>query len=185
MESPMRRAPLLLALLTAPVGTLAAQDALPTVGQRVRLKTATASEWIVGTLAAVHDDSLRLWLQMADSARLVSVARGTVTRFELSRGRHSNAGKGAVYGAAILGSLGLLTGVAIANSNIYGFRTSGKDTNGGDVALFTLGGIAYGAGLGALIGALSHSERWETVLMNHVGVTLTPRGAGLRLSLAF
>ena len=37
----------------------------------------------------------------------------------------------------------------------------------------------------ALIGAVSHSERWETVPMDHAFVTLTPRGAGLGLSLAF
>ena len=148
----MFRAPFLWAVLTAPVVTLAAQTVSPTVGQRVRLKTASSSEWLVGTLAAVEDDSLRLWLQVADSARLVSVARGTIGQLEASRGRRSNAGSGAVYGAAILGSLGLIAGATCANSDSW------LRCDGGDVVAFLLGGAAEGA---AMISYGSWPSSWR------------------------
>ena len=173
----MSRAPFFLTLLTAPVVTLAAQTVLPTVGQRVRLKTATTSAWLVGTLVAADTDTLRL--QLTDGASLVPVARGGIGQLEVSRGRHSNAGKGAVYGAAILGSLGLIAGVACANSDSW------LRCDGGAAAVAAFGGAAYGAAIGALIGALSHSERWDGVSLSVAHVALAPRGAGLALSLTF
>jgi hypothetical protein len=175
----MRRAILPIALLTAPVLTLAAQIVSPAVGQRVRLRTATTSPWLVGTLVAVDADTLRL--RVADSAPVVSVARATIGRLDVSGGRHSNAGRGAVYGAAVLGGLGLLAGVACANSDTYTWVRC----DGGDVAALTVWGAAFGAGFGALIGAMSHREDWQSAGVDHARVSLGPRGVGVGVSLTF
>lgn len=178
----MRRAALaLMAFCVTPILALTGQEpASARVGQRVRLKTdATASSpWLVGTLVADDRDSLRL--QVADSTPAVSVARRTVTRFEVSRGLHSNAGKGALYGGVIFGGLTFVGALnSIGSNNLF------RANNAGEVVAWTLFEGAGGAGIGALIGALSHSERWETVSLSRSHVTLTPRGAGVALSLTF
>src|SRR3989442_6508723 len=106
MESHMRRVALLITLiLAAPVLALAAQDSSTAVGQRVRIKTTTTSQWLVGTLAGADEDSLRLWLQGQDGAPLVAVPRSAVMKIHVSRGGHSNAGRDAISRGVRLGTL--------------------------------------------------------------------------------
>jgi hypothetical protein len=87
----------------------------------------------------------------------VALARIDIKKIELSRGMHTNAGKGAgigaLVGAVLLGAL-----VASAVS---------VDGTSNDVAIAGMAGGAVGAvggaGLGALLGSASRSERWDEV----------------------
>lgn len=176
----MRRVALLIAVsLAAPVLALPAQDT-PTAGQRVRIKTTSSLEWLVGTLSGADDDSLRLWIQGSDSVRTVAVARSSVMQFEVSRGQHSNAGRGAIAGGAIFGTLGLLAGASCA-SDQHGWLTCSS----ADAVRITVLAALEGAGFGALVGAVSHSERWQSAPLSPSRVTVAPYRTGLRVSIAF
>ncbi len=152
----MRRLGLLITiLLAAPVSALAAQDSSTAVGQRVRIKTTTTSQWLVGTLAGADEDSLR-------------------------RGEHSNAARDAIVGGVIFGTLGLIAGLGCESEQNSWFTCSGSD-----VANLTVLAAAEGAGIGALIGAFSHSERWQNEPLTRSRVAVAPYGTGVRVSIAF
>jgi hypothetical protein len=122
-------------------------------GARVRVSTNTGSvrRW-TGTLVSVGEDSLRLTRR--DS--LVSLPLSSVEQLERSRDRHSNAGGGAVIGAVVGGGTGLVLGLLASGDD-----DSFYDVSPGDVMVVTLMLGAVGGGVGALIGAASHKERWE------------------------
>ena len=124
-------------------------------GSRVRITVDKPSKhsW-VGTLVSADADSLRF---TTDTGGLVAIPTASVTRFERSRGRRSNAGKGALIGGLSVGAAGLIIGIGAAADN----SSWGLDVGVEDVALVTLITGAAGAGLGALIGAASKGERWE------------------------
>jgi hypothetical protein len=124
-------------------------------GSRVRITVDKSSKHAqVGTLVSVDADSLRF---TTDTAGLVAIPTASVTRFERSRGRRSNTGRGALIGGLSFGAAGLILGVA-ASGESSGW---GPDIGTEAVALGTLIMGAAGAGLGALIGAASKGERWE------------------------
>jgi len=164
---------------------LAAQDASPDSGIRVRVTYAEAGtiRKVTGTLEFLDADSLAVLV--ADSspdsatntdpaAHPVPLARSQVTRLEVSTGRHSSAGMGALIGAGI----GVVGGVALGvagqcNGDEVGWAYC-FDSQGYTVGLGAVFG-ALGAGLGAVIGALTHHETWRSV--EHapsVGIILRP-----------
>jgi hypothetical protein len=79
-----------------------------------------------------------------------------VVRLERSRDRRTSAGRGAVIGGLVGAGSGLLLGV-LASADDDSFYEVGT----GDVFVVTLMLGAVGAGVGALIGSISHQERWE------------------------
>jgi len=101
-------------------------------------------------------------------------------RFQVSRGEHSNAGRDAVVGGAIFGTLGLIAGLGCESEQNSWFTCSGSD-----VANLTVLAAAEGAGIGALIGAFSHSERWQNEPLTRSRVAVAPYGTGVRVSIAF
>jgi hypothetical protein len=105
-------------------------------------------------LVSADADSLRF---TTDTSDVVAIPTGSVTRFERSRGRRSNAGRGALIGGLSLGAFGLVIGIGAATED----NSSSFDVGVEDVALGTLILGATGAGLGALIGAASKGEHWE------------------------
>ena len=147
-------------------------------GKRIRVQTESSSSWVIGTILALDVDSLRLLL--ADTTHEVSIKRNSITRLEVSDSVKSSAGRKALQGFVIGTALGAIAGVA-----------SGDDQSG--FIRFTAGEKAgmlgiVGGGLGALLGALAGSsvhERWSSLPVAGVHATLTPRGAGLMLSIRF
>lgn len=124
-------------------------------GSRVRITVDKPSKHShVGRLVSADADSLRF---TTDTSGVVAIPTGSVTRFERSRGRRSNAGPGALIGGLTLGAAGLIIGIGAAADN----SSWGLDVGVEDVALVTLITGATGAGLGALIGAASKGEKWE------------------------
>jgi len=163
------------ALAASLAGANALQAQLPpdvAPGARVRVHlTGMPVDNVVGTVTA--RDSASLTVRALDQAatnrtgsltyKEVPIGQANIAALDISRGRHSNAGKGAVIGGSILGGLGLVLGVAAmaegCNPNEFCIEYTA-----GDVAAITVITGALGAGTGALIGALSHSDRWERVL---------------------
>lgn len=164
----------LFVLYAALVGSPArAQDSesWPLVGQRVRVSTASREKQSVGTLTGM--DRIRLVVSDENGVP-TSIPRTDVTRLEVSDGKRSNAGKGALVGALIGIGLGL-TYVADNCSEGCGNVAGG---------LLTLG--AMGGAIGAAIGAPIRTERWRSVPVSRTAslqLDLT-RSRGVQVALA-
>ena len=139
-------------------------------GARVRV-TSRSGMSIAGELVSLDSDRLVLTpddLQLADGpSATVAVARTQIRAIDVSQGRHSNAGKGALLGFAIAGGLGALLAAESCAAS-----TSWFDPSPGACA--ATGGVIFGvlgAGLGAAIGAGSRSDTWQSVALAslHVG----------------
>ena len=87
-----------------------------------------------------------------------------------------------IIGAVIGGVLGVIS-IELCKFVREGINT-GSCWLGVPIAVGLVG--AVGAGVGAGIGAASGpADRWETVPLNRVSVSLTPRGGGLEVSAKF
>jgi hypothetical protein len=148
----VKLAPLLLVLLALPLDAWALEQ-----GARVRVTLlAREAPQVTGFVLAIPADSLVVAAE-PDSAR-EAIARLDIKKLEISRGMKSNAGRGATFGALLLGfTFGAIVMNGVAESEI---------TDGGQI-LLTLGGAGIGAlvggGIGGLIGSASHREKWDDV----------------------
>jgi hypothetical protein len=125
-------------------------------GARVRVRTDSSSKLVVGTLIGADADSLRL--TTAKDARAMMVPTRSVVRFERSLGLKTATGHGAGVGALVGVLTGLFLGVAASTDNSGWWDIGGEEIATAGVVV----GLA-GAGVGALIGSMSHRERWEPV----------------------
>jgi len=173
-----RAATALTLLVVLPCVVLRAQGPWPVgLGQRVRVTT-DSGPWI-GTL--VHQDTSGLTLHgpgLSDSSA-VTIPLDRVRQLEISVGRQSNAGKGALIGFGLGAATGLALGIGCASSD------SLFQCTGGQVIQATVVIGLVGAGVGGLLGLASSSERWEKIAAGPVHVSLAPHRLGLSVSLTF
>jgi hypothetical protein len=128
-------------------------------GLRVRITTSASRQprW-VGTLISVDNDSVRL--MSAGGRQRVALPITRIVRAERSRGRRSNAGRGAMIGALVGGGAGFILGL-LASGEQDSFYEIGADEV--IVAMAFLG--AAGAGIGALVGAVTPRDQWEPLTL--------------------
>lgn len=154
----------------------AAQAASPSPGDRVRVNACESGgggscRHIVGAFVSWTPDQI----VVRDSlGRDLGIAAGPRSELEVSRGRRSLVGRGLLFG--FLGGAGLGGILAL---------TCAEDA--GEDAGMCLGWLPMGAGagtvVGALIGAMSTSERWASVRPPE-GLTIGSSGAGVRIGFA-
>jgi len=167
--------------LLIPLQYTSAQQGPPIeTGSRIRVTApALGVDKLVGT--SVEVDATRIRVQADDQAAAMTISLTEVTRLEVSQGRKSNALAG-------LG-IGFLGGAAIGGLVAMQFDEEGGDSSQGQYFLFgaVVGGAAFGA-IGAGIGALVKTERWEEVPLDRLRVSIVPLRDGrlaLGLSVAF
>ncbi len=142
-------------------------------GSRVRITVHKPEKHsLVGTLVSADADSLRF---TTDTGGVVAVPVASVSRLERSRGRRSNAGRGALTFGLIGGAAGLVLGIAAAADNTGWGIDFGPEAVVGATVLMG----ATGAGLGALIGAASKGERWEPVTAPGRAANRTSQGRSI------
>ncbi len=136
------------------------------VGTKVRLQAPTvARRPIEGTVMEIEGQSLLV----SSGGIAVTVPRQAIERLEVSTGRRSQWLKGMAMGAVIGGSFGAYCGDC-------------------DQAVSHAAGLLGGAVGGMLIGGLVHGDRWSTVPVEGLRVSLSPareRGVGLSLSVSW
>jgi len=169
------------ATLGLTVMTLDAQGtALLTNGARIRVTlNSTPRRALVGTFDALSEDTLHLRVTRESPSRtpvfdILGIPLTGIEALEVSRGRHSKAGRGALIGLGVGAGLGVLAGAA------GGCDVNAEPTTGDRAACAAVGALGLGltgAGLGALIGALSSSDEWVTVPLSSLGpAPVTPPG---------
>lgn len=143
-------------------------------GLKVRLSF-PAGPPVTGVIQSLAGDSIVLFVEPA--ATRVAVARGDVRSIEVSQGRLASAGakKGALWGGAIFGVMGAIFAMGAGGES----EVDGDGPGPGVMAVATM---VQGAGMGALIGALVKSERWESVSVAPVvGTGATGFRVGVRI----
>lgn len=131
----------------------------PKAGSRVRVTLIERDQGpVVGNLLETSPEGLVLAVGPDSTSR--RIVHLDIARLEVSRGMKSNAGKGAIVGAVVLGLGGGAYGAYLGH-------LSESDTDRHlvlPIALLVGGGCALvGAGLGALIGSGSKHENWDRV----------------------
>jgi hypothetical protein len=117
----------------------------------VRVDLVDPPSRVVGQVVRVSRDTLVI-RQEDDAHDELVIPAANVVRVEVSRGRRSHWGAGAV--------LGLLAGI-LAGSVII--PSICEDCVGVGLFVFPAGGAVIGFGLGAGVGALIRTERWQEV----------------------
>lgn len=129
--------------------------ALP--GARVRLSLVQEGRMIATYLGTRGDTIV---VSRVEGAPSLGIPSASVTRFEVSAGCGSSAGRGLRTGL-LLGLVGgVVTGLAVAGAE-------GLDNRGGFRSAFVValgaGGALGGMGIGALAGAFIPRERWVVI----------------------
>lgn len=140
---------------------------------------------LVGKLAGRGADAIDLEIDGRRSSYNVN----TVSHFEVSRGSRSHwllgTGIGLVLGA---GSTFIVfnSGNSSGSTNPCNQSANQDALDSGDcVLIYGLGGLA-GAGLGALIGSVIRSERWQSVTLGRLRISLVKQGRlTFKLAVAF
>lgn len=181
----MRLVPLLLLPIAVCPPPLPAQEA-PQPGQRVRIthecrtrtpvtrQVTTLCRRQAGRLVEVREDSITL----AVGNGAARYRMGDLVRLELSRGRRSRWLAGGLAGSAIGGvaAFAVLNG---GGSTSLCNQSQNQDAVGfGEcVGIAALFGLVPGFGLGALVGAVARSERWEEVPVGRLRLSVAPDAA--------
>ncbi len=163
---------LVVVVAVTPLSNIRAQDSLPvTVGDRVRV---TAPDIDLNR----YDGTIRVIGRNALTVDTLPIALESVTRLDIHRGRKSKSGTGALIGAGI-GLVFFAYRVSVCSSFIC--------DGGAIMAAFPIV-VGGGAGIGALVGWLIKSDRWEEVPLDQLRLSFVPQRDGrfaLGLSLRF
>ena len=126
----------------------------------------------VGTVAALETD--RLTVQVEERADALSVPLADVTKLKVRRGQKSNAGKGALIGLGVGAAAGVITALLSCADSQCDWDNAGDDVTGYTAVVLGAGGALLGAGIGAIIGSSIKTDRWESVPLDNIRVSLTP-----------
>ncbi len=147
----------------------------PLVAQGDRVRVTAPNERVVGTFTVLKPDTLVVSVE----SRRLAIPFASVTSLEVSRGQKSKSGKGALIGLGAGAAAGVVTALVGCADN------SCDDVTGLVVLIFGAGGALGGVLIGAVIGSFIQTDRWETVPLDRIRVSLTPRGGGLEVSAKF
>jgi hypothetical protein len=177
-----RNARIFAALLMLGSSVLSAQDSIP-LGTRVRVIAGVGSDSrrIVGTLTSAGTAA---WvLRLNERGDSVVVPTADLTEVRVPRGTRRHVLQGIAIGVLFGGILGAATyhepsarscHPASFCSN-WGSPWSGLDSR--DFAIFS--GAVGGGLVGAAIGAMVKTDRWQLVNRQDLRLAVRPRGAGL------
>jgi hypothetical protein len=147
------------------------EDPPLTVGSKVRLRTPAIGR-VRGVVIEVKEAFLHVH---TDDQGSVRVPRETISELEVSAGRRRRAMKGMLIGAAIGGAV----------SALGEYVQPGRSMPSSDRAEVIGAGVASGATIGAATGFFIKSERWRSVPLERVRLSVAPRRkGGISLSLS-
>ncbi len=170
----MRGGTLLLILVVGSASEAIAQDESQTApAQKVRVTARGEFDGrVVGTVTDFSNGTLILRGTGRQSEYVWRIPAVSIQRLEVYRGKASRAtGTGAVVGAVVGGAVGAAS-VAMVQESLSDF-SGGTEYSAGPVAGFAVGAVV-GALLGVAVGSLITTDRWETVTVGHLRVSIMP-----------
>ncbi|HEX8724859.1 MAG TPA: hypothetical protein VF737_05660 [Gemmatimonadaceae bacterium] len=175
----MRLPTLVLATLSlvAPAAVAAQAPIVLTPDTRIRYAVAPDTPAVVANVVAQRGDTL--WVRPVRGADTLALGLSRLARLDVSHGKETHAlhhaGVGFLIGAVGGGVLGYAGGSDCSSSDWICFSR-------GETAVFSAALFgAVGAGVGAIVGWVNPSERWEPVALPHdARLTFRPGGAGGR-----
>ena len=182
---------MLVVALHLPVEPLPAQSARPDSGAEVRVTLGPTLEphRLQGRLLSIDGDSLRIRDSRTD--RVVSLAHSQVVQLQVPAGRHNNLVRGSLIGTAAGLGAGLAFSLLKSAASEYcpapqGWQctSSVEPSSTSDIWQATAIGGAIGLGIGALWGALTLHDSWETIaLAPPVTAIVRPASRGVAVGL--
>jgi hypothetical protein len=163
----------ILVILAVGARAYAGESVLAEVGSRVRVTSFSDASLRIGTVAAIEADALVLRRAGDDSTLRIPI--GELRRLEVSSGKRSQAGRGAMIGAAIGALPGLLLTFGDYSDDVHG--------DGPSPAAVAAMGAAGGAAVGAAIGRVVKTERWVPAGLHNAGVAVVPARGGVAFAL--
>jgi hypothetical protein len=100
-------------------------------------------------------------------ADTVTASRDSITGVDVSLGKKSAAGKGALIGLGVGAATGVIFGVAASGSDNDSWIDFSSGAWAGGFGLF---GGALGLLVGAIVGSAHHSDRWQPAVLPTVNV---------------
>jgi len=167
----------LVAVLAAVAPTEILSQDKPSIkpGSRVRVTAPSVfDKRVAGTVSEVKSDTLAVSVEEGVSVLLVSLK--DVTRLEVSHGRRSHAGLGAKIGAMT----GFVTGFVLVVATYEECTGFCPAPDPGPVGTAAIAGLAFGIGgaaLGAIVGALIKTDRWEEIPLDELRIEPSPVAA--------
>jgi hypothetical protein len=159
------------ALVLCSASAFASESRVVAVGSRVRVSAPEAGpQPLVGSVVGLEPSAVMV--QGTSSDAPVRVPLGPTTTIEVSGGRRSKAGRGAVLGAAFGAVPGLLM--------TFGDYNTDPEYSPGAVAAV---GAAAGAAVGAAVGWALKSEQWLPAEAPRVTAGIVPLRGGVGFSL--
>ena len=150
------------------------------VGSRVRVRKAKVADRqlddvaqdddvVVGQVVAADADTLTLATSTSKAVTRIPLAQ--IERLDVSRGAHSQTLRGAVVAAALPAVIGV---VSIGLQALIKPQGNGLDLDGYCIGLASLCLVPPAAAVGAAIGSIAKTDRWEPVGAQRVRLTLAP-----------
>jgi hypothetical protein len=157
-------------------------------GARVRVSApGEGYRGLIGTVSGYDGETIGITPDNQHTS--VWVPLTSVKRLQESRGQKGNTRKGAFIGLVVGGALCAAVGAATYQECVD--EPGGRwdcfmvpQSTGEQAALGGLAGVIIGAGIGALIGASSKTDRWEEVPLDRLRVSFAPQRDG-RFTLGF
>jgi hypothetical protein len=156
-------------LLLTNLSLAGAASGMPEPGARVRItvRLPKHERW-TGSFVSLANDTVTI--RDSDSTGvLVTVAAPQITRFEVSRGNRGSGMRGAGFGLLVGVAVGAVVGYAGYSGDDYLVSSAGESAGAG-AALFGF----IGAGVGAVVGALTPSEHWRDLPLVDLRSTAGP-----------
>lgn len=167
----------LIALLSAPAPAAAASDNLTLAdlsrGDRVRLRLAEGGKKVQGTVESAGEQEVLI--RPKDSRQpLLTLSPQQFQRLEVTRGRRSRWGRGAL--------IGFVPGAVFMTALAFGLDECYRDCDRTSDVLIGLAGGAATATAGALIGLAVKTDAWVPVSTGRprVALDLAPARGGFR-----
>lgn len=166
-------------VLTAFADLLAQEEPPVAPGDHVRVTAPDVFRGrLVGSVVTLGADTCVL--EVEGRAEQLALPLTSLTRLEVSRGQSSMWAQGMGIGFLLGATLGAVVGLTAAESWDVG----------GEAAAAALAGLigVPGAFVGLAVGASTKKERWESVPLDRLRVSMVPRrdgGLAIRVSLAF
>lgn len=154
-------------------------------GDRIKISAPSVNKKAITGIVIMRSDTDTAIQINKDSTYYIT--NSLIENLWVSKGKKRNTGKGARIGAI---SGGLILGIAAAATNTEpqpcDFMCGPMFSNSEAFAIGAVAGILGGSAVGAIIGSVSHTDRWERLPVNvSVGVQPSPSTGEFRVNSSF